>query len=306
MTKVAIDASAIHVVTDEDARRIVSESLGRDGDWSSELMKYRMTSSWQDDWVVEVGNWLARARTLGFEDHVLRPINGQRSADGSRDASDPVHRNVTQRLFHAMVAHYFAGIGWRFIASEPNHSLLRRDGTPADIDLQFEAPDGTHVDFQVKASGTLGVHEHVVDARILESVAHAADQLPDPAPGPSIIVVGGQRGWPLSGDIDVLEELIGPTAQYPDGTLLLHENEFGSLAQWDHVSTVIALDYRRGLSDFDYGCTVLLNPWAYQRSEPSWFPHSRVLECCDNVFRWHRGHPESSTFRGACIAPPRI
>ena len=165
VSKVAIDASAIHVVSDDDARRAFADALGREGDWSSELMKYRMTSTWQDDWVVEVGNWLVRARTLGFEDHVLRPINGQRLAAGSRDADDPVHRNVTQRLFHAMVAHYFAGIGWRFVASEPTHSLLRHDGTPADIDLQFEAPDGTEVDFQVKASGTLGHHDTVVEDR---------------------------------------------------------------------------------------------------------------------------------------------
>lgn len=306
MVKVAIDASRLHIVEDEEARRIFTASLGGEGDWSSELMKYRMTSSWQDDWVVEAGNWLARARALGFENDVVGPIVGLRGSAGMRDQADPVHRNVTQRLFHAMVAHYFSGIGWRFIASEPRTGLLRADGTPADIDLQFAAPDNTVVDLQVKASGTLGLHDNVVDSHIIASVTHAAEQLPDPAPGPSLIVVGGQRGWVLSGDIDVLEVLLGPTCLYPDGSLLLHADELGAMFRWDHVSAVVALDYRRGLSDFDYACTVLLNPWAYQRCDPNWFPHSRVLECGDDRFEWHRGHPTASTFRnGARIAPPR-
>jgi len=306
VAKIAIDAASLHVVDDEAARRIFSESLGREGDWSSDLMKYRMTSFFQDDWVVEVGNWLARARALGFEDDVLRPIAGMRGGVGLRDAADPVHRNVTQRLFHAMVAHYLAGIGWRFIASEPRDGLLRADGTLADVDLQFAAPDGTVVDLQVKASGTLGLHDNVVDPRIITSVTHAAEQLPNPAPGPSMIVVGGQRGWWLSADIDVLEHLIGSTSLYPDGTLLLPTDELGPLSRWDHVSAILALDYRRSLSDFDYACTVLLNPWAYQRSDPSWFPHSRVLEFVDGEFRWHRGPPAASTFRdGARIAGRR-
>lgn len=306
MAKIAIDACTLHVVEDDDARRIFNESLGREGDWSSELMKYRMTSSWQDDWVVEVGNWLARARQLGFENDVLRPITGLRGSSGLRAESDPVHRTVTQWLFHTMVAHYFAGIGWRFIASEPRTGLLRADGTLADIDLQFASPSGIEVDLQVKASGTLGLHDNVVDPHIITAVTHAAAQLPEPAPGPSMIVVGGQRGWWLSADVNVLEVLIGPTYQYPDGSLLLHEDDLGALSRWDHVSAILALDYRRSLADFDYSCTVLLNPWAYQRSDPDWFPHSRILECVDGQFTWHRGHPTVSTFRdGARIAAPR-
>jgi hypothetical protein len=48
--KVAIDVSALHVVSDEDARAVFRELLGSPEEWNSPLVRYRMTSPWQDDW----------------------------------------------------------------------------------------------------------------------------------------------------------------------------------------------------------------------------------------------------------------
>ena len=71
--KVAIDVCALRVVSDEEARALFRELLDRPEEWNSPLVRDRMTSLWQDDWVIEVGNWLARARSLGFVEHVLQP-----------------------------------------------------------------------------------------------------------------------------------------------------------------------------------------------------------------------------------------
>lgn len=70
--RIAIDAHALHFVSDEDARARFHALLGKGADWQSALMQYRTTSDWQDDWVIEVGNWLARADSLGYLDLILR------------------------------------------------------------------------------------------------------------------------------------------------------------------------------------------------------------------------------------------
>jgi hypothetical protein len=157
---------------------------------------------------------------------------------------------------------------------------------------------------QVKASGTLGVHDHEADQQIRIGVTHAISQLPDPALGPALVVIGAQRDWPLSGDTYVLESFIGSTCGYPDHRVLLHEDAYGPLKAGDHVSGIVILDYRRGLEDFDYGCSVLMNPWAYYPLDPAWFPHSRVLACADGVFSWLRGTPSATHFpSGTTFAP---
>lgn len=308
MEKISIDAAKLHVVSDAEAKELFAQLLGRGTTWASELMQYRTTSEFQEDWVIEAGNWLASARRLGFLDQVLGNVRGRREAPGLREAGDPVHRSVAQWLAHAMIAHYFVGTGWTFIGAELD-DLSRADGTRADIDLRLASPDGCVVDVQLKAPGTLGLHDNEVDRHIVEAVVRAAAQLPDPAVGPSLIVLAAQRGWPLSGDIDAVEHLIGSTCQYEDGQLLLHDSNFGEMRKWEHVSAIVLLDYCRWLDAFTYGCTVLLNPWTYQPSDPSWFPYARVLECRDGVFTWHRGPPNHSTFgharRPARIAPGR-
>src|SRR6185503_15412740 len=305
--KVAIDVSALHVVSDDEARAVFRELLGRPEEWNSPLVRYRMTSSWQDDWVIEVGNWLARARSLGFIDDVLQPrsLRELRAREGQRDESDPVHRTLMQWLAQAMAPYYFLGIGWGFGSSEPGVTDLRADGTRADVDLQLYAPSGGPlVDMQVKGSGTLGRSQ--VDEDILEALDYAITQLPDPPLGAALVVICAQRGWWLSADTDVVETLIGSTTGYGDGRVLLHDDERGRFATASHVSGVVMLDHRRGWPS-DYGCTVLMNPWATYDLAPAWFPHSRVLSCQNGVFSWIRGRPHASTFATrTCFAAPRV
>src|SRR5262249_46242620 len=155
----------------EDARARFHELLGKGEEWSSELMQYRTTSDWQDDWVIEVGNWLARAQSMRYLDSILQRVQPLRTAEGQREDGDPVHRELTHWLAQLMTAHYLLGIGWGFGASEPRVTDLRGDGTRADVDLQLFAPSsGLLVDMQVKASGTLGLHDHEVDEHIRTGV----------------------------------------------------------------------------------------------------------------------------------------
>jgi len=184
--RVAIEANDLHIVTDDEARALFRDLLGLGEKWKSELMQYRTTSEWQDDWVVEVGNWLAFAQRHGFLDRLIANVLSRRDADGSRDASDPIHRNITHWLLQAMAAYYLAGTGWRHVAYEPPITDLRSDLTCADADLQCRAPTGETVDIQIKAPGTLGAPENVVDAHVQAAAQKALDQLPDPPLGPPL------------------------------------------------------------------------------------------------------------------------
>lgn len=306
--KVAIDVRALHVVSDEEAREVFRELLGQPEEWNSPLVRYRMTSAFQDDWVIEVGNWLARARSLGFVEDVLQPdsLRDLRAREGQRDESDPVHRTLMQWLAQAMVPYYFLSTGWAFGSSEPGVTDLRADGTLADVDLQLYAPGGGPlVDMQVKGSGTLGRSQ--VDEDILEALDYAITQLPDPPLGAALVVICAQRSWWLSADVDVVETLIGSTSGYGNERVLLHDDERGRFATASHVSGVVILDHRRSLPNSDYGCTVLMNPWATYELDPAWFPHARVLSCHDGVFSWIRGAPHASTFPTRTrFAPPRV
>lgn len=304
-SKVAIDARALRVLSDDDARTLFQEVLGAGSEWRSELMQYRTTSEWQDDWVVEVGNWLATARRLGFLESLLGRVRHIQRQPGRRSADDPVHRTLNQWLAHAETAYYFTGIGWSFEASEPNVGALRGDRAYADIDLQLRTPDGSCVvDTQIKASGTQGNHDAETDPHIRSGAMTALEQLPDPPLGPALVVICAQRGWWLSADIDVLEPLLGSTGTYPNGETLLHDNRRGVLHQATHVSGLVALDLRRGADGADYGCTVVANPWADYPLDPGWFPHSRALIYESDEFRWLRGKPLASTYPdGTRMAP---
>lgn len=304
--RVAIDAHKLHIVTDDDARARFHALLGKGPAWASAMMQYRTTSDWQDDWVIEVGNWLARADTLGYLDFILRNVQPLRARIGTDDGAegDGVHRKVTQQLAQAMAVHYFLGIGWRLGSFEPKVTELRASGIPADVDLQLYAPTGVElVDMQVKASGTLGLHDSVVDPQIRTGVTNAIAQLPVSAARPSLVVMCAQR-WPLSGDTHVLETMIGSTTGYGGRRVLLHDDAYGDLAKAPHVSGIAMLDYRRSLTFFDYGCSMLMNPWATHRLDPAWFPHSRVLSCTDDVFSWIRGDTDATYFpTGTRFAP---
>lgn len=293
--KIAIDARKLHLLSDSNALALFDTALGSGSAWRSSLMQYRTTSEFQRDWKIEVGNWLERARQLGFLPDVLGNVVPQRSATGARTADDPVHRNVTQRLAQVMVAHYFAGTGWQLHAWEPRVSEQRGSGIAADVDIQLAAPDASIVDLQVKASGSLGIHENEANSHIQNGVRKAAAQLPSPGTRPALIVMCAQRGWWLSADIDVLEEFIGNTIAYGEGPVLLHESDRGAFKEWPHISGIVVLDYRRS-TGFDYSCVVLQNPWALHRLDPAWFPYARVLMHAESQYRWLRGQPAASTF----------
>lgn len=305
--RIAIDAHKLHIVSDEDARARFHALLGKGPAWASAMMQYRTTSDWQDDWVIEVGNWLARADSLGYLDFILRNVQPLRARIGTDDGAegDGVHRKVTQQLAQAMAVHYFVGIGWGFGAFEPKVSEHRASGIPADVDLQLHPPSSTLlVDMQVKASGTLGVPDAEVDPQIRTGATNAIAQLPVPAARPALVVISAQRGWWLSGDSHALETMIGSTSGYGSGRVLLHDDAHGELEAAPHVSGIAMLDYRRSLSTFDYSCTVLMNPWATHPLDPAWFPHSRVLSCTNGEFSWIRGRPSASTFTtGTRFAP---
>jgi hypothetical protein len=195
-----------------------------------------------------------------------------------------------------MVAHYFAGIGWRFHSSPREVTDLRGDGTLADVDLRFHSPnDDQVVDMQVKASGTLGLDDSEVDPHIRAGAIGALSQLPDPPLGPALAVICAQRSWWLSESPEVLEPLIG-TPVYEDGCEVLHDDACGEFKAAGHVSGIVILDYRRYVGQFDYHCTVLMNPWACCPIGPAAFPYSRVLTCDNGVFAWLRGDPEGTYF----------
>ncbi len=301
--RVAINVAALHLVLLEEAIRIFDETVGTGGTWASPLMQYRTTADFQQDWKIEVGNWLERASRLGYLDRIRRNVLPQQQAAGERAAGDAVHRNVTQQLAQAMAAHYFVGTGWAFGAWEPTVAENRRSGIRADVDLQLVSPDGVLIDLQVKASGRLGLHDNQVDAHIQQGLRNAADQLPLPAVRPSLIVMSAQRDFWLSADIDVIEEFIGRTTQYPDDTVLLHDTERGEFITWPHISAIVVLDHRRGLADSDYSCVVVQNPWARHPVDPAWFPHARILTSADMQFTWLRAHPTTTFPTGTrCFA----
>ncbi len=301
--RVAIGVSALHLVPNDEAIRIFEEVIGSGGTWASPLMQYRTTSDFQADWKIEVGNWLERGRRLGYLDHLRRNVIAQQQAVGQRDAGDQVHRNVTQQLAQAMATHYLVGTGWAFHAWEPMVAESRRSGIRADVDLQLMA-SGVLVDFQVKASGTLGLHDNQVDLHIQQGVRNASDQLPLPAMRPSLIVMSAQRGYWLSADIGAIEAFVGGTTQYPDDTVLLHDDSRGEFQAWPHISGIVVLDHRRSVDGTDYGCVLVQNPWASHPVDPAWFPRARCLCHSDGIFTWLRGHPSATTFPPgtACFA----
>jgi hypothetical protein len=294
--KVAIDAAALHLLRPQDAIRVFDAELGSGTAWSSPLMQYRTTAGFQEDWKIEVGNWIERARRLGYVAELRRNIVPHQQAAGDRSAGDAVHRNVTQQLAQAQLVHYFVGTGWGFQAWEPSVPENRSNGTRADVDVQLIAPNGPVVDFQVKASGQIDLDDRIVDEHIQKGIRKAAAQMPTPAVRPALIAVLAQRGWPLTANVDVVEQFIGSSAGYPDGTVLLHDNDRGEFMSWPHISGIVLLDHRRGLELSDYGCVLIQNPSAAHPVDPAWFPHARVLTSTNGVFTWLRGRPAATTF----------
>ena len=284
---VSISADSLKLVSPEEALRIFNEEMGVGDVWESPLMGYRTTSRSQRDWRIEVGNWIACAKRHDFWSDVQKVIAPRRSDKGVREAGDSVHRNVGHRLAEIMAVYYLTGIGWTFYKWSPDEFRPRND-----VDFQLFSPSGSMVNFQVKSSGRLGLHDNEVDVHIQEGIRKAACQLPQEQQ--SIVVVIPQRSWWITSDVDVIDSFVGTTCSYPNGSVVLHSDEHGELESWNHVSALAAIDLRRGAAP-DYCCSVVLNPWASQPVDSSWFPYSRVLACSEKKFEWVRGEPASTS-----------
>ena len=57
----SVEVGTLHRVPPEEARRLVDAKLGMSDRWPSPLVSYRLGAEWQDDWKVEVGQWLRAA-----------------------------------------------------------------------------------------------------------------------------------------------------------------------------------------------------------------------------------------------------
>ena len=295
----SLHAHELHAVSNDEARAFVDGVFGRSEEWRSLLIKYRLTSDFQADWKAEVGHWLKTAERLGFIESVLdRVLKRAKSpppsaTSSNKEANDPHHLVLAQELAPAMAAHYLTGTGWSFQAWEPI------TGGAVDVDVSLRAPDGTSALLQVKAPdrpGEVVGHQRVdgeYDEHVLGALTKAARQLPTSGDSANLIVVSANRTWPLSGQPQcVVSDLIGSTLQV-GSVVTLPRSRRGKFCtpEWKHVSGVVLLDYLRGVDEFKYPCTVLLNPAADAKASPDWFPRARVSVLEDTTFRWVRGEP---------------
>jgi hypothetical protein len=295
----SVHAYELHAVTDDEARAFVDGVFGPSEEWRSPLIRYRLTSDFQADWKTEVGHWLKSAERQGFLKKVLERVLKRAKSPPSgattpnKEANDPHHLVLAQELAPAMAVHYLTGTGWSFEAWEPV------TGGAVDVDFSLQAPDGMSVMLQVKAPDRPGevVGHRLVDGEndeyVLRALSKAASQLPTSGDSANLIVVSANRTWSLSGQPQcVVTDLIGSTLQVGNAVTLprSRRGKFWT-PDWKHVSGVVLLDYLRGVDEFKYPCTVLLNPAADVKALAEWFPRSRVCILEGSTFRWVRGEP---------------
>jgi hypothetical protein len=299
-----IPATDLHTSTEDEALAAVDEFIGTAADWKSALIRYRMASEWQRDWLVEVGHWLLDANRHGFADAIPERLKGVRDQDlPDKDANDNAHKKLNTELAEAMTLYYFKGVGWSFHA----HDVT---APGEDIDLELAVPSGQLVALQVKAPDTSGYNDirssiGGSDEHIRLALAKAAGQLPRPARQPSIVVLCAQSSIPLCAATYVVERLLhGPTSS-GDGipAVILRRSALGKFAsEWTHVGAVVALNYLRSEVP-SYSSTVLLNPWAEPaaRCDRGWFPRSRILWLDGSTFRWVGTPPFGSVADGTML-----
>lgn len=309
--KVSIDAERLWIVSASLALRRFHSFMGSASGWVSPVVRYRMRSSWQRDWRIEVGQWLTLADRLGYLAAIQRLLNGAKKAvTQPTETSDVGHLVLATMLAPAMVAHYFTSTGWTFEAWEPP-----RPRSGIDVDVRLRAPSGCTVAFQVKACDRPARVEggRIVDGEkdtwVRSALRKAAGQLPRPATEPAIVALCSQRNWPLASNPHVIESLLLGSSYSTDdelGVRLNPQQLDADLAHgldvragefrhgWKHVGAVLLLDLRRSDST-DYMCTVILNPWCEPAAtcQRRWFPHARILWLDGTVFRWDRGEPTS-------------
>lgn len=276
----------------------MDQQLGGPGDWPSPLIAYRLASDFQEDWKVEVGQWLKAAEQYGFLDRVLHDIGHgakrrSKKHNGAIDPNDPKHLKLHQHLATARLVHYLTATGWGFV------SIESETGGSVDIDCTLVAPNGETVEFQVKAPDQPGVVEDhrrrdgEDHGKVIEAMNNAATQLRRPPTAPSFVVVCANRDYPISWDPGELSaHLYGP-AKMVGRRCYVVRSEAGSFTSgaWDHVSGAVLLDLARPHDGTRYECCVFLNPDAAFPGDPSWFPHARVCAMAGDEFTWVRGEP---------------
>lgn len=295
----SVDVTDIHRLPPDEARALVDEKLGPSETWPSPLINYRLAAEWQDDWKVEVGQWLRSAEENGFLPEVLHQLRAQAQKSSNfpaRDPNDNRHLKLHQHLAPAVVTHYLTALGWAFAAYEPEKA---GKGSKVDIDLSLRTPDGTIAEFQIKAPDQPGRNENgklvdgEYDDRVIAAVEHAATQLPVPARGPAIIAVCANRMWPLSQNMRSLLLLLIGAVRGVGRQGFLRRADAGSFFSddWRHVAGIVVLDLVRGLDRATYACTVLTNQRSPFPLNPDWFPNARVGGFVGDTFRWFRGVP---------------
>jgi hypothetical protein len=327
--KVSIDSHKLHRFPKTEALKAFGDFIGSPASWASSHVRHRIENDCDEDWRTEVGNWILLARKHGFEAHLQKRLNGARTED-SNDINDPAHRQLLSELAPVMLAHYLIGTDWRFGTWEPPQAEPK-----ADIDETLFAPNDVEVAFQVKAPDTpgkwvdrettapngsvikrSGIFNGAMDDWVRTAVEKAARQLPRAPTRPQMIALCAQRQLPLplGSSPRVIDRLLLGSPINIDGTVRLdHDYIDSELAansasplsrgefrdHWNHIGGVVTLDYRRNWSEFDYMCTVILNPWAQEaaRCERIWFPHARVLALDGDTFSWTPAVPDDTSFR---------
>ena len=301
----SITAQELHTIEEAEALALVDQTLGEPATWTSEMVRYRLSSEFQKDWKVEVGQWLATARQFGYLIPLTARLGRAKTHPDQnatqRDPNCPAYKILFQELAQAMVAHYLIRLGWRFVAWELQES---ENGRTIDKDIVLQPPNGPAVAIQVKAPDQLGrvVNGRVVDGEqnewVRTAVRKASQQLPLNVAAPSLIAVVGNRHISLASETYVVEPITMGSTVGPE-PVRLYADRLGHFAKdWHHVGGVLLLGYVRSIDDFRYACSVLINPWSPSqgRCEALWFPRARVLSLHGQQFLWEPSEPETTYF----------
>lgn len=294
----SVDVRELHAITPAEALALVDEHLGDPASWPSALMEYRLTAEFQSDWKEEVGHWLHCAKTHGFLDRLLAPINGEKRRGmntGEISANDKRHLKLHQYLAPAFACHYLTGTGWTFDGYDTDV------GGGVDVDVAMVSPDGGLTELQVKAPDQPGevvagrIHDGEFDGRIVKQLDHAVKQLPSPARSVGLVFLHAQRRRPIVSDCAfIVHHLVGSTLQHSSlqRVVLPRENAGKFFTQgWGHIAAVVAVDFLRGELEAKYASTVFLNPNATRPADPDWFLRASVLALRGDRFEWVRGEP---------------
>ncbi|MCY1076354.1 hypothetical protein [Archangium lansingense] len=288
----------LHRIPEADALALVDQHFGPPEGWPSELIAYRLGSSFQTDWKIELGQWLKAADQHGFLEKVMKDVRDQakrpvKHQTSGIDPNDRRHLKLHHHLAVARIVHYLTATGWSF------KSIESETGGPIDIDCSLIAPGNQLVEFQVKAPDRPGRRDgyHHVDGDndkdVIKAVDKARKQLRNPATGPALVGICANRSRSLAWEPDCLiTHLVGSTIETRRGVFLekARTGEFFT-DKWKHVSGLLLIDLLRGEVEAKYTCTVLANPLATFPISPEWFPKGRVCVLDDKTFRWIRGQP---------------